>query len=166
MWQRSASQGGEVLEPSAPTTVHPFRLSLLTLVPDGQNVIYSTIYGPWTPFLGLLGRGNAPAALLKGMATTKPAAARPIEPPANAMTDTIRLNFYELTGMVLPHLVCQTCWLNIVGMSLEAIDRGAILTSEHECPHYVEPDVVLYHALQGLPAEGYWGMADPWSERL
>ncbi|KIC68734.1 hypothetical protein RM50_04590 [Pseudarthrobacter phenanthrenivorans] len=89
---------------------------------------------------------------------------RRTEPPVTAATDTIRLNFHSLTRMVLPRAICQTCWLNIVGVSTGSIERGAIVEVEHDCPHNVEPDLVLFHALEGLPQEDYWMMTDPWND--
>lgn len=99
------------------------------------------------------------------MTTTPQTAAARIQPPVTSLTDTIRLAFYQQTGMILPESVCQACWVNITALVTETIQASDILKVEHVCPHYVEPDVVLYHALQGLQEEAYWAMADPWSER-
>lgn len=106
------------------------------------------------------------AAQLKTMTTTELPQVRRIVPPICRLTDMIRLAFHERTNMVLPNEICQGCWLNIVGMFTGAIDRDAILKIEHYCPHHVEPDMVLYHALEGRQPEGYWSMANPWSEAL
>lgn len=106
------------------------------------------------------------AAQLKTMTTNELPQVRRITPPIGGLTDTIRLAFHTATTMILPTEVCQACWLNIVGMITGAIDRDAILKIEHECPHYVEPDMVLFHALARMQPEEYWSMANPWSEAL
>lgn len=87
-----------------------------------------------------------------------------IEPPITSITDAIRLRFHELTGLILPKTICQTCWLNIVALFTQAIEPDAILKYEHMCPHHVEADLVLYHSLEGLPQEDYWLEPDPWSD--
>ncbi len=89
---------------------------------------------------------------------------RRTEPPVTPATDAIRLEFYSLTGMVLPRAVCQACWLNVAAVLTGTIDRTDIVQVEHHCPHTVEPDLVLFHALADLPNEDYWGMPDPWNE--
>lgn len=98
------------------------------------------------------------------MTTIPTATVRRIEPPVTALTDRVRLDFYSLTRMVLPRAVCQACWVNVVAMSTGAIDRSEIVEVEHSCPHHVELDLVLFHALAGLPQEDYWTMPDPWNE--
>jgi hypothetical protein len=123
-----------------------------------------TNYGLGGPFSWQLVRENDTSAHFKSMTTAPNTTVRRTEPPVNAMTDTIRLKFHELTRMVLPRSVCQACWVGIVAVCTDTIQRDAILEVEHSCPHYVEPDVVLYHALRGLPPEDYWAVADPWSE--
>lgn len=100
------------------------------------------------------------------MTTTQPATMRRIEPPVTPATDAIRLSFHSLTGMVLPGTLCQACWLNIVALSIGTMHRAEILEVDHHCPHSVEPDLVLFHALEGLPEEDYWAMPDPWSEAM
>ncbi|MGO4856287.1 hypothetical protein [Arthrobacter sp. 2MCAF14] len=100
------------------------------------------------------------------MTTTELPQVQRITPPIGRLTDMIRLAFHTKTNMVLPNEICQACWLNMVGMVTGAIDRDAILRVEHGCPHYVEPDMVFFHALEGMPPEEYWSMVNPWSEAL
>ncbi|MDJ0354407.1 hypothetical protein [Pseudarthrobacter sp. PH31-O2] len=69
--------------------------------------------------------------------STLPMAVCRIEPPITSITQAIRLRFHELTGLILPNTICQTCWLNNVSLFTAAIDLDAVLKSEHACPHHV-----------------------------
>lgn len=97
--------------------------------------------------------------------TTSPQTAALIQPPVTSLTDRIRLAFHQHTGIVLPESVCQACWVSIVALVTETIQPRDVLEVEHACPPYVEPVIVLYHALRRLPEEDYWKMPDPWSAR-